>query len=117
MTAWQMPIAAAECSDRALDREVVSTLVWETAAVDASDDEADAPRGRHLPSPLMRFLVVVIGALMFGTGRDVQHAGGVVGVSLGVLTQVVSASIIAIASGAVELIARAVRRHDRRADS
>jgi hypothetical protein len=45
---------------------------------------------------------VVIGVTMLGMGRGVQQVGGVVGVGLGGLIELVAVAIIAIAAGLVE---------------
>ena len=59
---------------------------------------------------MLRFLVVVIGVTMFGLGRAVQQAGGVIGVGLGGLIELVAVAIIAIAAGLVEWWVRRRRR-------
>ena len=76
------------------------------------DGEPAAPAPtRTPPGPMMRFLVVVFGVIFFGIGRAVQNVGGVLGLVLGVLMQLVGIAVVLIAIGAVEWVAR--RRRGR----
>jgi hypothetical protein len=71
----------------------------------------DAVSSSHAPpGAMLRFIVVVMGAFTFAMGRAVQQAGGVFGVGLGALIEIVGVGIVAIAIGAVEWFARRVRR-------
>lgn len=58
----------------------------------------------------MRFLVVVFGFILFGTGQAVADVGGVGAIVLGVLIMVLAFGVIAIAIGLVEYVTRRVRR-------
>jgi hypothetical protein len=59
---------------------------------------------------MLRFLAAIAGLLMVAMGRAVEHAGGVFGVILGVVIQLVGVGIVAIAVGAVERIVHGLRR-------
>ena len=61
---------------------------------------------RTPPGAMMRFLVVVFGVLLFGMGRAVASAGGVVGIGLGFVIQLVAVAIVVIAIGLVEWVQR-----------
>ena len=63
-------------------------------------------RTRTPPGAMMRFLVVVFGVLLFGLGRAVASAGGVVGIGLGFVIQLVAVAIVVIAIGLVEWVQR-----------
>ena len=61
---------------------------------------------RAPPGAMMRFLVVIFGVLLFGMGRAVADAGGVVGVGLGFVIQLLAVAIVVIAIGLVEWVQR-----------
>ena len=71
--------------------------------------EPAALPARRGPGAMMRFLVVVFGVLMLGTGRAVMGAGGIVGTALGLLIVLVAVVVIAIAVGLVEWAVRISR--------
>ena len=59
---------------------------------------------------MLRFIAFVAGVLMVGMGRAVEHAGGVFGVALGVVIQLIGVAIAAIAIGVIERIVHTMRR-------
>lgn len=69
-------------------------------------DGAFPPPVRRGPGPMMRFLVVVFGVLLLGIGRGAFEVGGVFGVIVGVVMDLLGVVIIAIAIGLVEWWAR-----------
>ena len=71
------------------------------------EDDAPPERvARTPPGAMMRFLVVVFGVLMFGTGRAVVGAGGILGAVLGTAIELVGLAIVVIAIGLVEWVLR-----------
>ena len=69
------------------------------------------PLPHKRPGPMMRFLVIVFGVMLIGIGRAAFAVGGVFGVIVGVVMDVLAVVIIFIAIGLVEWWAR---RRDRR---
>lgn len=66
------------------------------------DDDAYEPTPRRGPGPMMRFLVVAFGVMLLGIGRAAFEVGGVFGVAIGIVMDVLAVVIIAIAIGVVE---------------
>ena len=83
-------------------------VVGETDAMHEEPQPEAPPQTppRTPPGAMMRFLVVVFGVLLFGLGRAIASAGGVVGVVLGFVIQLVGVAIVVIAIGLVEWVQR-----------